>query len=187
MTKENISDRERWNAKFLAGEAQTVEPDSLLPEACSNLVPGRALDLCGGAGRHALWLARHGWKVTLADVSDEGLAIASKRATAADVELTTRREPAHETLAWAAMAQPFDLIVVVWCLLREDFPAIPSALAPGGTLLYKTYTADHVRFTEGHSLRFALHPDELPTAFPALTTILYRETAGVAELVARAG
>jgi hypothetical protein len=39
------SDRERWNAKFLAGEAQSAEPDPLLPEACSALSPGSALDL----------------------------------------------------------------------------------------------------------------------------------------------
>ncbi len=185
MTTEKISDRERWNAKFIAGEAQSLEPDPLLIEACSHLPPGRALDLAGGAGRHALWLAQHGWKATLADVSDEGLAIAAKRATDAGVLLDTRRESAEETLKWAAAHHPFDLIVVIWCLLREQFPALPRALAPGGILLYKTYTSEHIRFTEGHSLRFALRPGELLTAFPDLKTLLYRETEGVAELVAR--
>ena len=181
------ADRERWNAKFLAGEAQLYEPDPLLMEVCGDPGPGRALDLAGGAGRHALWLAHRGWKVTLADVSDEGLAIAAKRAANEGVTLETRRESAEETLAWAGPGHSFDLILVVWCLLREHFPAIPAALAPGGTLIYKTYTSDHVRFTEGHSLRYALHPNELRTAFPALTTTLYREQDGVAELVARAG
>ena len=184
MTSEKISDRERWNAKFLAGEAQLLEADPLLIEACSHLPPGRALDLAGGAGRHALWLAQRGWKTTLADVSDEGLAVAARRAADAGILLDTRRESADETLAWAA-DHPFDLILVVWCLLREQFPALPRALAPGGTLLYKTYTSEHVRFTQGHSLRFALRPGELLTAFPGLKTLLYRETEGVAELVAR--
>ena len=179
------SDRERWNAKFVAGEAQSTEPDRLVAEVCSGLQAGRALDLAGGAGRHALWLAGRGWDATLADVSDEGLAIAGKRAEEAGLRLTLRRERAEETLAWAAAGQPFDLIVVLWCLLREQFPALPSALAPGGTLLYKTYTSEHVRYADGHSLRTALHPGELHTAFPGLRTVLYREANGIAELVAR--
>ena len=186
MTNGTASDRERWNAKFLAGEGQSLEPDPFVIEVCAGLAPGRALDLAGGAGRHALWLARHGWDATLADVSDEGLAIAGKRAEEARLTLTFRRESAGETLAWAA-GQPFDLVVVVWCLLREQFPALPSALAPGGMLLYKTRTSDHVRYTEGHSLHTALQPGELRTAFPALKTVLYREANGVAELVARSG
>jgi SAM-dependent methyltransferase len=184
MTHGTASDRERWNAKFLAGEGQSLEPDPFVIEVCARLAPGRALDLAGGAGRHALWLARHRWDATLADVSDEGPAIAGKRAEEAGLTLTFRRESAGETLAWAA-GQPFDLVVVVWCLLREQFPALPSALAPGGMLLYKTRTSDHVRYTEGHSLRTALQPGELRTAFPALKTVLYREANGVAELVAR--
>lgn len=180
------TDRDRWNAKFLAGEAQSTEPDPLSVEVCASLTPGRALDLAGGAGRHALWLARHGWDVVLSDVSDEGLAIATRRAADADVTLAIRRESAGETLAWAAQDHPLDLIVVFWCLLREQFTALPGALRPGGMLVYKTYNSEHVRYTEGHSLSTALDPGELAIAFPALKTTLYRECEGVAELVARA-
>jgi len=187
MTTEAGTDRQRWNAIFLAGEGQLIEPDRLVAEVCPNLKPGRALDLAGGAGRHALWLATNRWDVTLADVSDEGLAIAGKRAQEGGLVLTLRRESAAETLAWATASHPFDLIVVVWCLLRDEFPALPWALAPGGTLVYKTYTSEHIRYTEGHSLRTALHPGELHTAFPGLATVLYRESNGVAELVARSG
>src|ERR1700691_1523443 len=130
-------DRERWNAKFLAGEAQSVEPDPLLLEVCPDTTPGRALDLAGGAGRHALWLAQRGWDVVLSDISDEGLAIAASRATESGVTLALRRESAAETLVWASANEPFDLIVVFWCLLRDHFPALPGLLAPSGLLVYK--------------------------------------------------
>jgi SAM-dependent methyltransferase len=180
-------DRERWNAKFLAGEAQSVEPDPLLLEVCPDTTPGRALDLAGGAGRHALWLAQRGWDVVLSDISDEGLAIAASRATESGVTLALRRESAAETLVWASANEPFDLIVVFWCLLRDHFPALPGLLAPSGLLVYKTYTSAHARYTEGHSLQTALDPGELNKAFSTLKTILYRETDGVAELVARSG
>ncbi len=185
-------ERERWNAKFLAGEAQLTEPDSLVVEACAGLAAGSALDLAGGAGRHALWLAERGWRVMLADVADEGLALAARRAVERGVVLTLRREGVGETVAWALQGGAsgkvrFDLIVVVWFLAREYFAALPQMLAPGGVLVYKTYTSEHVRFTQGHSLRYALAPGELRDAFPGLERILYRERDGVAELVARAG
>ncbi len=184
MTFDTPTDRDRWNAKFLRREAQSVNPDPLLIEACSTLPPGRALDLAGGAGRHALWLAERRWNVTLADVSDEGLAIAARRAAEARVTLDLRRESAQETLAWAR-SEPFDLIIVFWCLLRDEFPVLPLALTSGGLLVYKTYTSTHARYTEGHSLSTALHPGELATAFPALATVLSRESDGIAEIVAR--
>ena len=182
-----LDERTRWNAKFLGGEAQSLDPDPLIVEAAASLAPAGALDLAGGAGRHALWLAQRGWRVTLTDVSDEGLAIGEKRALAAALDLTLRRESAADSLAWATSQDVrFDLIIVCWILLREHFPALPRLLAPGGRLIYKTYTAEHPRFREGHSLRYALEPSELRSAFPALQTILYRENEGVAELVARA-
>jgi SAM-dependent methyltransferase len=186
-----MTDRERWNAKFLAGEAQLTDPDPLLLEACSDLPPGNALDLAGGAGRHAIWLAQHGWRVLLADVSDEGLALAAQRSAEAAVALTFRCEPVDETIAWATKYQDvydirFDLITVFLFLAREHFSALPQLLAPGGRLIYKTYTSDHARFHEGHSLACALHPGELATAFPSLENLLCREANGVAELVARA-
>lgn len=182
------SDRDRWNAKFLAGEAQLTDPDPLLLEACVGLAPGRALDLGGGAGRHAIWLAQHGWHVVLADVSDEGLALAAQRASEAGVALTLRRESSAETVAWACEPRSprFDLLCVFLVLVREQFPALPDLLAPGGLLVYRTYTSGHVRFTQGHSLRFALHPGELAHAFPTLETVISRETNGIAEFIGRA-
>ena len=181
-----ISDRDRWNAKFVAGEGQLAEPDPFLIEGCAALPPGRALDLAGGAGRHSIWLAQRGWRVTLADVSDEGLARGRERVARAGVSVTFRRESAAETVAWGREGHGFDLVVVFLFLLREHFAELPEFLAPGGRLLYKTYTSDHVRFAQGHSLRFALEPGELRTAFPSLRTLIYREENGVAELLAQA-
>lgn len=181
------TERERWNAKFLTGEAQKREPNRLVVEACSGLTPGRALDLAGGAGRHAIWLALREWQVTLADVADEGLALARQRAAEAEVDLTMRREPAAETVAWARQEERFDLVLVVRVLLREHFAELPGLLRPGGTLVYTTFTSEHARFAGGKSTQYALRPAELRSAFPALTTVVYREEGGEAELIARAG
>src|SRR5512134_3164184 len=79
-------DRERWNARWReqAGElappaAFVVEHTALLPKT------GRALDVAGGAGRHAVWLARAGLEVTMIDVSDVAIERAERRAGAAGV------------------------------------------------------------------------------------------------------
>lgn len=182
------TERDRWNAKYLAGEAQMTEPNRLVLEACSDLRPGRALDLAGGAGRHAIWLAQRGWQVVLTDVSDEGVALARKRVAEAGVEVTVRREAAAETVARGrAEGERFDLILAVRVLLREQFGDLPGLLAPGGLLVCMTFTSEHERFAGGKSTRYALRPGELGAAFPGLTTVLYREEDGEAGLVARAG
>ena len=181
------TDRERWNTKFAGGEAQLTDPDSFLIEVCADLRPGSALDIAGGAGRHAIWLTRHGWRVVLSDVSDEGIALATQRCAAAGVHVDLRRESLDETIVWATAAGVhFNLITVFWFLAREYFDEIPKLLAPGGMLVYKTYTSENARFGGGKSTQYALRPDELRTAFPALETVLYREAEGVSELAARA-
>lgn len=181
------SDRERWNAKFVGGEGQLVDPDSFLIEVCADLRPGSALDIAGGAGRHAIWLTRHGWRVVLSDVSDEGIALATQRCAAAGVTVDLRRESLDETIVWATGAGAhFNLITVFWFLARDYFDELPKLLAPGGLLVYKTYTSENARFAAGKSTQYALRPDELRTAFPALETVLYREADGVSELAARA-
>jgi tellurite methyltransferase len=196
-----VTERERWNAKFLAGEAQMREPNSLVVEACSGQRAGRALDLAGGAGRHAIWLAQRGWQVVLTDVSDEGLALARQRASAAGIpvadaigggsgnagSITMRRESAADTVAWTKTGERFDLVIAVRVLLRELFGELPALLAPGGTLVYMTFTSEHARFANGKSTRYALRPGELRDAFPTLTLVSYREEDGEAGLVARAG
>src|SRR5690242_3074081 len=77
-------DRERWNAKWrerageLEGEARFLaEHAHVLPTR------GKALDIAGGAGRNAIWLARRGLDVTVVDISDVALDKAERRAQGA--------------------------------------------------------------------------------------------------------
>ena len=46
----------------------------------------RVLDIGGGPGRYAIWLAQHGHRVTLADLSPEQLAIARTKISQAGVD-----------------------------------------------------------------------------------------------------
>ena len=64
----------------------------------------RILDIGGGPGRYSIWLAAQGYRVTLADLSPDLLAIAREKANEQDVQLEEvveahdEDEPAHDCL-----------------------------------------------------------------------------------------
>ncbi|MGH2896337.1 MAG: class I SAM-dependent methyltransferase [Solirubrobacteraceae bacterium] len=58
-----------------------------LLEGRDDAVPGRALDIGCGSGRDAVYLAKHGWRVTAVDAVDKALAAAQQRAAAEGVEV----------------------------------------------------------------------------------------------------
>ena len=85
--------------------------------------------------------------------------------------------------------EQYELVLVFFYLQRELFPALISALKPGGLLVYKTYTTEQRHFSGGPSHpMFLLEPNELLHAFESLRILHYHETVmdkGVAELVAQ--
>ncbi len=182
-----------WNHKYSERSHSSLEPDPFLVSAYSEFTaPGKlgtALDVAGGAGRHSLWLAERGWQVRLVDISEVGVELAKKNLAglgpASTFEIEVRDLQARRNLG----RRQYDLILVFFYLQRSLFPALISALKPGGFLVYKTYTVEQRRFRGGpsHPLHL-LKPNELLRAFPSLRVLYYRETIherGVAELVAR--
>ncbi len=182
-----------WDQRYREGAHKWRTPDPFLPAAYRKFVArrpgktGRALDVAGGVGRHALWLARRGWQVTVLDGSRVGLAEARRRAGKAGIKLATRR---MDLRSGRLPRGRYDLVLVFFFLERKLFPALVRALKPGGILIYKTYTlAQRKRHTGGpKDPRFLLKKNELRRAFPGLTVLLYREVTAekaFAELVAR--
>ncbi|HEV8523196.1 MAG TPA: class I SAM-dependent methyltransferase [Terriglobales bacterium] len=90
---ESEEERARWNQKYADSSHTSLDPDPFLLEAHREFVaplfpaPGAALEVAGGAGRHAIWLAQCGWQVTLVDISEVGTAKASENAAACGVRL----------------------------------------------------------------------------------------------------
>jgi tellurite methyltransferase len=170
-------DRARWNARHAARIGEPQEPAAFVREAINRLeaigLPRgrRALDVACGRGGNALALARAGFDVTAVDVSDVALdelaAIASREGL--DVE-TDRRDLAGDGLP----AGVFDLVLVVHYLERALFPALRAAIAPGGALVFETYTTrEHDR--SGFSRAFCLEPGELAREAGDLRILLSRE------------
>ncbi len=155
------ADRVKWDARWAERGAPGAPSAVLL--ALADLLPrrGRALDLAGGAGRHAIWLARRGLEVTLVDFSPRALALA--RAT----------EPTLTTLACdldadPAPAGPWDLVLVFHFLDRRLYRGLPDLLAPGGLLVVVHPTRTNLERHPSPGAPYLLEPDELPTLMSSL-------------------
>lgn len=186
------AERQSWNQKYKQGSHSSLEPDEFFVRAWEEFVQplfpsgGEALDVAGGVGRHSLWLAERGWRVTLVDISEVALTMAQAEAQRRGVKIGT---VAHDLENWQLSAASYDLVPVFFYLQRELFPALMAALRPGGLLIYKTYTEEQKRFSGGpsHPMHL-LKPNELLHAFAGMRVLHYRETVskrGVAEFVGR--
>jgi 2-polyprenyl-3-methyl-5-hydroxy-6-metoxy-1,4-benzoquinol methylase len=182
-----------WNKKYSEGSHSSLDPDPRLVSAYDEFLsgnpPGNALDVAGGVGRHAIWLAQRGWRVKLADISEVGIQQAQENAKRTGTEVLVSTEMSDLNTMQDLGREQYDLVIVFFFLQRELFPALSDALKPDGFLIYKTYTMEQKHFKSGptHPL-FLLEPDELLRAFSSLRVLHYHETVqekGVAELVAR--
>lgn len=165
--------RMKWDARWRERGADPGPPSPVLT-ALDDLLPrrGRALDVAGGAGRHALWLARRGLDVTLADISEAGLAVAS---AAAAREALPLRPLALDLETDPLPAGPWDLILNFYFLERRLFPAYAAALAPGGLLVVIHPTRTNLLRHAHPSARFLLDDGELPGLIGDALTLVRAE------------
>lgn len=172
-----------WEQRYRAQE-ETSEPSpsSVLVEAASSLLPGRALDLACGTGRNALWLAQHGWSVTAVDGSSTALEILRQRAAGLRIE-TQIADLASGTFTIEPAS--YGLIAICYYLERKLFEPAKRALVPGGILVAIALLAE-----PGKDNSFRVEPGELPRTFDGWEILHHREGRdawqhNVAEIVAR--
>lgn len=188
-----MDERTLWDKKYREHSHSSLEPDPFLVSAFDEFLPGSApglaLDVAGGVGRHSIWLAQRGWRVKLLDISEAGIKQAEENAKSTGTERSISLEVCDLNLMQDLGREQYDLVLIFFFLQRELFPALISALKPGGLLIYKTYTTEQKNFAGGPSHpMFLLEPNELLQGFSSLRALHYHETIqdkGVAELVAR--
>ena len=167
-------DAERWDKRYASAERVFSEqPTPFLVELAGDLTPARALDLGAGEGRHAVWLATRGWRVTAVDFSRVGLRKARERAAAEGVELDCVRA---DLLEYRPPPRSFELVLLAYihfAAAERDvvFPSAAEAVAPGGHLLavgrhLDDLGRDHGRGPPDPDRR--LTPERLTGAFPGL-------------------
>lgn len=167
------ADREKWDRKYRDGEHATGDPAGLLIRFAEQLPrAGRAIDVAGGAGRNAVWLAARGLDVTIADISPVGLELASQRGRQAGVSLD-RLEVDLERQPFPA--GPWDVIVCFHYLHRPLFAQFFRALVPGGWFVFAQPTKSNLQRHPRPSERFLLDDGELLTLVDGWDIVHYEE------------
>ena len=135
---------------------------------------GEVLDVACGHGRHARYLATHGYRVTAADRDPAALAslagVPGVRTMPADLE----------GAAWPFEREAFDGVVVANYLHRPLFDALAASLAPGGVLIYETFMQGNERYGKPSNPDFLLRPGELADAWRGRLEVVAFEQGRVA-------
>jgi len=139
-SKQSVTAPAYWAAKYSTDEfIYTTTANRFVIELCSELAPGKAIDLAGGEGRNTVWLAEQGWQVENVDISSVGLAkcegVAAERGVAQRVStLCASGADFKSSLA------PVDLGIVPYlqvpaALLNASLKNLISQIKPGGYLV----------------------------------------------------
>jgi len=164
--------------------AQAPSPPSAffvrwLPALADASARGPVLDLACGRGRHALAAARAGLRCVALDRNAGFLAELAAEARRQALPVEALRCDLETGLAPPLREACFGAVLVFRYLHRPLAPWIEGLLAPGGLLLYETFT----------NPAFLLEPGELPRLFPKLETLAFEEGvydgAACARLAAR--
>lgn len=146
---------------------------SIWVQRWSHLVPrhGSVLDIACGQGRHMQWFAERGRAVTGIDRAPDAIAAARGfgEAILADIE------NAPWPLLHSGQVRQFDAVIVSNYLWRPLFDVMIRSLAPGGVLIYETFSQGHEAVGRPTNAEFLLHPNELLTAFKPLHVIAFED------------
>ncbi|MBK5951714.1 hypothetical protein CH339_20155 [Rhodobium orientis] len=141
--------RADWNRRYEAKELiWSASANGTLVSEISGLACGRALDLAGGEGRNAVWLAEKGWQVHVVDFADEaiekGKRLAAKRGVTDRITFETA-----DLTDYRPAPEAFDLVIMMYFHIPvADLPPIfkraAQALVPSGTFLLVGHDADNL-------------------------------------------
>ena len=156
-----MMDLEWWAERYASGGRPERPPSRWVLEAADGMPNDLPVaDIAGGTGRHAIPIARRGRSVVLVDFVESAV----RAGVAAEGAI---RGVVADACALPLARGVFGLVVVANFLDRGIFPDLAALLAPGGCLVYETYTVPHLALVaRGEAYgpsdpRFVLEPGEL--------------------------
>lgn len=155
-----------------AGQLHGQEAPSSWVIRWSHLIrhQGSVLDVACGRGRHSYWFHDRGHAVTLVD-----------RAQDAVDAITLPPERCEKVVAdieggpWPFTGRQFDAVVVTNYLWRPLMPSLLASLAPGGVLIYETFTDGHETVGKPSRPDFLLRTGELLAVCHALRVVAFED------------
>jgi SAM-dependent methyltransferase len=139
--------RDEWNLRWQENDLQVHDdPIAVDTAELASIPPGRALDLACGHGRHAVWLAEHGWRITAIDFSDVALRLAREHADERGVDVDW---VLADIRSYEPEPDAFDLVLVTYLHVPVDErrPVLARgsrALVAGGTMVVLGHDRDNI-------------------------------------------
>ena len=146
---------EKWNRRYREGHDDLPIPLPFVVDALSEAAPGTALDIACGTGRHAIWLAERGWRVTAIDGSEVAIGQLRERAPQVEAAVADIEAPGF------IVEGSFDVVIDTFFLHRPLFAQIRRVVKPGGLAVM----AFHLTGT------FAIEQTELEQFFADWTAV----------------
>lgn len=121
-----------WNERYRSADRLwTAEPNLFVKDRLAHATAGRGIDLAGGDGRNAIWLADRGWKMTVVDFAET--ALDRGRAISSEVEFVL-----GDVSVWEPDSEQ-DLVLIAYLHLEitsmeKVVRRAETWLAPGGEL-----------------------------------------------------
>ena len=167
------TDRNKWNERYAEGAYAAREyPATCLRERIPRLPRGSALDIACGAGRNALFLAGHGYRVDAIDISGVGLERARERARELGLEVNWIE---HDLDAGLPLSGPYDLVLQLRFVSEAVTRAVPALLAPGGVFLCEQHLRCEEVVAGPQSPAFRVGPGTLAELVPGLRVLEFSE------------
>ena len=165
-------DKAFWDDKYSATEyVYTKDVNRFVKESCSDLAPGKMIDLAGGEGRNTVFFAEKGWQAENVDLSSVGLekcvALAKERGVS-DKVVTTNAS----ALDFVSKLAPVDLGVCAYLQIpSKDLDVAIGRLVdnikPGGVFFGVWHALENLEEGFGGPQ----NPELLPST-ESMTTVL---------------
>ena len=131
---------------------------------------GVVLDVACGHGRHARWFHERNHPLVLVDRAQaaiESIAIPAPACEAVVADI--------ENSPWPFAGRQFDAVVVTNYLWRPLMPTLLDSLAPGGVLIYETFTQGNETVGKPSRPDFLLRPGELLDTCRTLRIVAFED------------
>ena len=177
---------ERWDAKYADWQEPGPPSDFVMGNAELLVTCRTAVDLAGGTGGTALWLATQGIDTTLVDVSERALEVARSAAAERNVPLQTvgadlETDPVPTLARLTQLADSavpeggWHAAVCANFLHRPMLSAMHALLAPGGIAFVQIATVDNLQRNPRPGRPFLVERGELPHLCRGLEPISFEE------------
>ena len=141
MSNKEVKGAAYWDDRFQApAYAYGEAPNDFLRWAAPQVKPGKALSLCEGEGRNAVFLAKLGFEVTAVDFSRVGL---NKAKALADLHKVTLNCVLADLKDFELEPNAWDLVVSVFAqpdanVRQRLYAQLGQSLNPGGAFILES-------------------------------------------------